>query len=297
MNNKISLKNWLICAILAIIAIVAIRFNGKPTIYVGLIFAYLAILLIGLFSTPLLGAISGPIVVGAGFWLRNLMPEVSKLKGDKLEAFLRESASYTEFYSKYMIILLLLGLFIGLLGGAIGRILQEDRIEKFTPNKISYMAVFVALSVIINSVRIGSVSFGGFPIILSGYLLGPVSGFIVGGVADIVAFIVRPSSFGFNILFTMTSALTGLIPVVITNLLGEKYPKYSFIKILIGIFIGQMLTSVILVPIFSTILYKKVFLVELTKAFTKQAVSIPIYSFLIVTLNDRIGKAVQFDRV
>ncbi|MDO5027408.1 MAG: folate family ECF transporter S component [Tissierellia bacterium] len=297
MNNKISLRSWLISALLAIFAIVAIRVDGKPSIYVGLIFAYIAIFLLGLFSKPEVGAIAGPIIVGAGFYLRNLYPEVSKLKGDKLEALLMKRAAYAEFYGEYMLILLIVGMFVGLFGGAIGRVLQEDKFEKFTASKISYMAVFVALSVIINTVRIGSVSFGGFPIILSGYLLGPIPGFIVGGVSDVVGFIVRPSSFGFNILYTMTSALTGLIPVLITNLLGQKYPKYTFVKVLIGVLVGQVLTSVVLVPIFSTILYKKVFTVEFIKALSKQAVSIPIYSFLIVTLNDRLGKAIKFDKI
>lgn len=297
MNNKISLRNWVICLVIAIFAIFAIRFNGKPTIYVGLVFAYLAIFLIGLFSNPIIGLISGPIVVGVGFLLRKYFPVISKLKGDKLQAFLAEEAAYANFYNKYMILLLLFGLLLGVLGGAIGKILQEDKVEKFTPNRITYMAVFVALGVIINTVRIGSVSFGGFPIILSGYLLGPIAGFIVGGVTDVVAFIVRPSSFGFNILFTLTSALTGIIPILVTKLLGEKYPKYTFIKVLIGVLIGQVLTSVVLVPIFSTILFKKVFLVEVTKAFTKQVISIPIYSFLIISLNDRIGKVIKFDKI
>ena len=159
------------------------------------------------------------------------------------------------------------------------------------------MAIFVALGVIINTARIGFVSFGGFPIILSGYLLGPISGFIVGGVTDVVAFIVRPSSFGFNILFTLTSALTGIIPIVVTRLLGEKYPNYTFIKVLIGVLLGQIITSVVLVPIFTAFLYKKVFIVEAGKALLKQAISIPIYAFLTTSLTDRIGKVIKFDEI
>lgn len=297
MNKKISLRNWAICLVLGLFGILAIRFDGKPTVYIGLVFAYLAIFLIGLFSKPLVGMAFGPSVIGLGFIVRNFFPTSTKLTGKKLEAFLLEKSAYADFYSKYMILLVLLGLLIGLLGGAIGKILQEEKVEKFTPNKITYMAVFVALGVIINTVRIGSISFGGFPIILSGYLLGPIAGFIVGGVADVVSFIVRPSSNAFNILFVMTSAFTGFIPVVVTKLLGEKYPKYTFVKVLIGVLVGQLITSVLLVPIFSSILFKKVFIVEALKALTKQAVSIPIYSFLIISLNDRISKVMKFDKI
>lgn len=297
MKIKLSMKNWLICLIIGILAILAIRLDGKPTIYIGLVFAYLAVLLIGLFSNPVVGAISGPVVIGLGFLFRNLYPAATKVTGEKLDAFLLEKSAYTEFYTKYIALLLLFAFLLGLLGGAIGKMLQEDKVEKFSPNRITYMAIFVALGVIINTVRIGSISFGGFPIILSGYLLGPISGFIVGGVTDVVAFIVRPSPFGFNILFTLTSALTGLIPIVVTKLLGEKYPNYSFIKVLIGIIVGQLLTSIILVPIFSTMLFKKVFIVEAGKALVKQALTVPVYAFLITSLINRIGKVVKFDSI
>ena len=121
-----------------------------------------------------------------------------------------------------------------------------------------------------------------------------VPGFIIGGVTDIVAFLVRPSVYGFNIIFSLTSALTGLIPVIVTRLLGEKYPNYSFIKVLIGVFIGQISTSVVIVPIFSSILYGRIFLEVALSALIKQLISIPIYSFFVVTMTDRLGKVMRF---
>ncbi len=87
------------------------------------------------------------------------------------------------------------------------------------PRSIAYASLFVALSVVINTFRIGSVSFGGVPIIFSGYVLGPVMGFIVGAMADIVGFIVRPSGNAFNPVFVLTSALTGMLPILVTKLL------------------------------------------------------------------------------
>lgn len=166
---------------------------------------------------------------------------------------------------------------------------------KFSTKKITFMAIFIAISVMVNTARIGSISFGGFPIIFSGYLLGPFMGFIVGGVSDILGFIVRPSSFAFNPLFTFTSALTGALPILTTRFLKEKYPNFSLIKIFLGVFVGQMLTSVILVPLFSTILYgNKTFIVLAVNAFTKQIISIPIYAILIKILNDRLKKIIDF---
>jgi ECF transporter S component (folate family) len=170
------------------------------------------------------------------------------------------------------------------------------RVSFLTTKKIAYAGIFVALSVAINTLRIGSISFGGFPIIFSGYALGPVLGFIVGGLADIVGFIIRPSSTGgFNPIFTLTSALTGAIPVIVTSALGNKYPNYKFGKILVGVLIGQTITSVIIVPLAISILYgKNTFWYYMTSAAIKQAVSIPVYSILIISINKILSKQFLF---
>lgn len=166
----------------------------------------------------------------------------------------------------------------------------------FTVKKIAYAGIFIALSVAVNSMRIGSVSFGGFPIIFSGYALGPLFGFIVGGLSDLVGFLIRPSSTGgFNPLFTLTSALTGAIPVIITSALGDKYPKFNLWKIFIGILVGQAITSVVLVPIFISVLYgKNTVWYYMISAAIKQAVSIPVYSILLKAINDIISKQIDF---
>lgn len=166
----------------------------------------------------------------------------------------------------------------------------------FTTKKIAYIGIFIALSVSINSMRIGSISFGGFPIIFSGYALGPLLGFIVGGLSDLVGFIVRPSTTGgFNPLFTLTSALTGAIPVIVTSIIGDRYPKFKLWKILIGILVGQTITSVVMVPIFISILYgKNTVWYYMTSAAIKQAISIPVYALLLKAINDIICKQINF---
>lgn len=165
-----------------------------------------------------------------------------------------------------------------------------------TTKKIAYVGIFIALSVAINTLRIGSISFGGFPIIFSGYVLGPVLGFVVGGLADLVGFLIRPSATGgFNPLFTLTSALTGAIPIIVTRVLGDKYPNFKFWKVLIGVLVGQTITSVIMVPFFISILYgKNTVWYYMTSAAVKQAVSIPVYSILIMSINKVLSKQYDF---
>ncbi len=168
--------------------------------------------------------------------------------------------------------------------------------SKFSARQITYIGLFVSLGVVVNSLRVGSFSFGGLPIIMAGYALGPVLGFLTGAITDIVAFIVRPSAMGgLNPIFTLTSALTGLIPVLVTKLLGEEYPKFSYLKILIGVIVGQFLTSVVLVNIFIDILYAPgTFWIKFGHSLTKQLIQAPIYAFLIKSILEVTTKQINF---
>lgn len=295
MNNKI--KRIAIVAGLAVLSILTVRFDAKPKLFVGLILAYIGVFFAGTNLSMKSSAPVGAATVLLGLLVRKFYPMAIKLKGDKLAAFLPKLDAYNGFLDKYAVLLIILGGIICILGFKTGEILEEFKSNKFTTNRLTYLALFVALSVAINTVRVGSISFGGFPIILSGYLMGPVNGFLVGAVADLLGFIIRPGG-AFNPVYTLTSALTGAIPVVVTALLKEKYPNYSFLKVLVGIFVGQMLTSVIMVPFFMSIfLGKKTFLGYAAGAFIKQIISIPIYSFLTVSINESLSKGINFQKV
>lgn len=295
--KKVSLRAWVTIVIIAIISIIAFRINGNNFIFTGFLFALLGIFLIGILSNKYVAPPAGGLIVGMGILARKYFPIASRLKDAKLEEFITRNTNYQAFLENNIILLIAAGVIVGLLAGLLGEYLQNRKSFKFSAIKITYMAIFIALSAMINSLRIGNVSFGGFPIIMSGYLLGPLPGFIVGAIADLVGFMIRPSSFAFNPLFTLTSALTGALPILVTRLLGEKYPNFSFIKVLIGIFVGQIITSVIMVPIFSVLLYgANTFWVLASSAFLKQIVSIPIYAILVKTLNDSLKRVINFDK-
>lgn len=177
----------------------------------------------------------------------------------------------------------------------------------FTNRKLAISAMLVALSVVINSLRIGSISFGGFPIIFSGLTLGPVIGFIVGGVADIVAFIVRPSSSGgYNPVFTLTSALTGFIPGVMIILMKDKYPNYKIWKVFIAIATGQLITTVLMTPLFVTFIRQGnlfgtnefwiTYYGRVAKAFARQIVNVPVYTIIFPIIIKPISKAIDITK-
>lgn len=174
----------------------------------------------------------------------------------------------------------------------------------FTIRKLAISAMLVALSVVINTLRIGSISFGGFPIIFSGLTMGPIIGFIVGAAADILAFIVRPSANGaFNPLFVLTSSLSGFIPGVMIILLKDRYPNYKTWKVFISIATGQLITTVLMVPLFITIIRQSnlfgtnafwiAYYGRVAKAFARQAVNVPLYSIIFSIIIKPISRAIN----
>ncbi len=110
--------------------------------------------------------------------------------------------------------------------------------------------LMIAISVVLKLVFEMYIPLGGFPslrlnltalpLMLSGILLGPVAGFIVGFISDLLCFIIKPGG-PFFIGFTFASALTGFIPGLIWLLL-KKYPlrhlewfNLAFVTITAGI--------------------------------------------------------------
>lgn len=68
--------------------------------------------------------------------------------------------------------------------------------------------------------------------------LGPVYGGLVGAIADIVGFIVRPMG-GYNPLFTLTNALVGILPFF----LFRKKEPFQFWNVLLCVAITQVICS------------------------------------------------------
>lgn len=219
----------------------------------------------------------------------------------KLEAF---NNSIAALY-KYKLLLFISAIVLAFVGRYIylkvkSKTATDESVEKnyFSARTLSYLAMFIALSVVLNTLRVGPISFGGFPIIYGGLALGPVYGFIIGLVSDLLGFLVRPSGNGFNLAFTLTSALTGAIPVLVLRMFGnDPKNKHNFVKVLIGIFVGQTVTSVIMVPYFMKLFYGFNFWERVIKAFSKQIWSIPLYAFIFVSTWKVVSRQVDFKSI
>ena len=171
-------------------------------------------------------------------------------------------------------------------------------VQKLSVKTITISGFLIALNVVLSRIVSipGVINFGGFPIIFGGIVLGPVVGGIIGLVGDIFSHIVRPIG-PYMPHFTLTSALTGIIPGILTMVLKNDLKELKLWKIFVAILIGQVITTVLMVPYFRYILFDHPFVLTMSKAAVKQAVNIPVYSILIRILIEALYKAGALEEV
>lgn len=164
--------------------------------------------------------------------------------------------------------------------------------KKLDSKTLVISSFLIALNIVLSRIISipGIINFGGFPIIFGGIVLGPVAGFIIGAVGDVVSFIVRPTG-AFMPHFVLTSALTGFIPGIISIALKNKLQSPKLWKLFIAILVGQVITSVLMVPYFRLILFGHPFIITMTKALSNQVLSIPVYSIIIKVLVESLYRA------
>lgn len=98
--------------------------------------------------------------------------------------------------------------------------------KKFSTKTLVLAAVLTALSVVLTrffSVQLTStmrIGIGPLPIIMSGIILGPIFGGMVGLVADLIGFLINPGG-SFHLGFTFSSVLTGVLPGIVAMLVNK----------------------------------------------------------------------------
>jgi ECF transporter S component (folate family) len=163
---------------------------------------------------------------------------------------------------------------------------------------IAYYGLLIALNIVltrVGSIRIGGggvelfrIGFGGYPIIFAGIVFGPLAGGIVGAVGDVIGHFMSPMG-PYMPHFTMTAALTGILPGLIMMLFKDKESKSSFWKLTVAIAIGQVTTSVIMVPYFMKTLFSVPMITTVPGRVITQAVEIPLYAYMTKILVNRLS--------
>jgi len=175
---------------------------------------------------------------------------------------------------------------------------------KISSHKITTMGLLIALSIILTRVAslriaIGGVEgirigLGGLPIILGGIIFGPLAGGIIGAFSDLLGYFINPMG-AYMPHFTLTSALTGIIPAAILSIKKNEEP--AVFELGIAITTGQIITSIILVPYFLHILFGLPWTILMPPRLIAEPINIIIYTLTISLILKRCYSIFSFYKV
>ncbi len=159
---------------------------------------------------------------------------------------------------------------------------------KISSQKITSMGFLIALSIILTRVASLRIAFGGvegiriglgrLPIILGGVIFGPLMGGLIGAFSDLLGYFINPIGV-YMPHFTLTSALTGIIPATILILMKKDEPDVFDLGIAIAA--GQVIISVILIPYFLNILFGLPWRMLILPRIISEPIHIFIYTYTI----------------
>ena len=152
--------------------------------------------------------------------------------------------------------------------------MQRQHIQRLTVS-----AMLLAISVIFGFFKIplsqiSEIRLQFLPVAAEGILFGPLYGGIVGGLSDILCYIVRPTG-AFFPGFTLSAVIQG----VIYGLLLKK--DQSPLRILIAQALDTVIVSMILNPLWLMMLYGNSFIVIFTGRIIKVLIMFPINTVLL----------------
>lgn len=169
--------------------------------------------------------------------------------------------------------------------------------QKSLTKNIAYFGLLIALNVVltrVGSIRIGGggtevirIGFGGYPIIFAGIVFGPLAGGIVGAVGDIIGMLVSPMG-PYMPHFTLSAALTGVLPGLVMMMFKDPKAKASFWKLLLAIAVGQIATSILMVPYFMEKLFSMPMVTTVPGRAVTQIFQIPLYAYVTKVLVTRL---------
>lgn len=158
---------------------------------------------------------------------------------------------------------------------------------------IVLVALFIALGIVLGqwSVQITENMKIGISFVatqLTATLFGPVVGGIMGGVADILKFIIKPTG-AFSILWTL-NAIVG--PVIYGMMLYKK--KLTFLRILASKAVVAIVVNILMSCTWSAILYGNAFWAVIPAKVIQQLIQVPIQSVIFYVFVKALQKTKVF---
>lgn len=166
---------------------------------------------------------------------------------------------------------------------------------KFKTNRIVFVGLFIAVSVILTRVLsfylmdIIRISFGDIPTMIAGMLFGPFTGAVTGVLSDLVGVLIIPAPTGSAFFpgITISKMFVGIIPA-----LAVRYLKGSrLFKIATGVILTEIVCSMILDTIWLSILLNKGILVLLPARLIARTIIMIAEVPIIYLLMERLKKA------
>lgn len=122
------------------------------------------------------------------------------------------------------------------------------------------------------------IRFSSLPIMIAGWLFGPVVGGIVGGLVDIGGYIIRPTG-PFVPAFTLDTILTG---VIFGLILYRK--NLSIKRLIVASVINAVIVNMILNTFWLSLLYKMPFMATFIARLPKECITVPLYTFVLYVI-------------
>ena len=123
------------------------------------------------------------------------------------------------------------------------------------------------------------IGIGELPTYIAALLLGPGWGMATGALVDLIGHFLKPMGAYFPG-FTFSCALTGLIPGLL--LYGDR--NVTYVKLLLTVFITQFICSLVLGPLWLSILFGKAFWAYIPGRLIKQAITVAVYPVMLFGL-------------
>lgn len=166
---------------------------------------------------------------------------------------------------------------------------------RFETKMITYMAMLVALNIILTrffSVRIPfegidgiRLGFGTLPLVLGGVLLGARAGFVIGVIGDLAGFAIAPSGM-YLPTFTLAAGCYGAIAGVASAASRMQQGNW---QTYLAIALGQGVVSLLITPGLLSLHFGLPFWLTLPGRLVSQAVLIPCYCLVIGVLLNRLS--------
>ena len=167
--------------------------------------------------------------------------------------------------------------------------------REFTTSQITLSGLLIATSIVLTRIlsfrfAIGGlegirIGLGGLPLVMAGVLMGPVTGGIVGALADVIGYFINPLG-AYMPHFTLASALNGIIPGL---LLLHKEKENLSLKQLAGV-IGftRLIASTILPPYFLLLLFHLPLATTVPPKVVWLVIEVPFYSLFLQQVIRRV---------